>query len=672
VSRSSYASGALDALLRWLPAAGLALLLVAHGGGWLVLAPVRELDAGWHDARLRAFAPDRPNDRVAVVDIDERSLAELGRWPWGRDQLARLIERLFERERVALVGLDLILAEPERPTALAAVQRLADGPLRDNQAFQELWAQQRDALDPDRQLEAALRRYPVVLGFHLNPGPDAGRSGQLPPPLLPVGAMEGLARFDGYGANLPRLAKASRGAGFLDTWVDADGLRRRAPLLVEVAGQVHGSLALATCLASLGPAAVPSVLGSPNERRLQWRAGERVLEVRVGDGGDIVLPYAALSGQATRVSALDVMQDRVPAGSLEGRIVLIGASAAGLGDRHATPVSQHLPGVQGHAALLSALLDGRVPHRPPWTAQAQVATLMVLLLVLAPLLWRLAPTPAGLATLILALGLAAMNAAAWVLRDWALPLAAPVLLCAGLFAWRVFYGHVRERSARHRLEALFGQYVPPELVKRMSQDPQHYDMQGRNAELTVLFADLRGFTRLSETMPASELAQLMNDFLSEMTDIVREYGGTLDKYIGDSVMAFWGAPVADPQHARHALEAAQAMLARLPALNARFVARGWPALSLGIGINSGTMVVGDLGSRHRRAYTVLGDAVNVAARLQGLTARLGADILLGEGTQARLPPGSTRHLAIEHLRGRQSPVAVYVPADPAAGGAQKS
>lgn len=198
----------------------------------------------------------------------------------------------------------------------------------------------------------------------------------------------------------------------------------------------------------------------------------------------------------------------------------------------------------------------------------------------------------------------------------ALPLAGPLLLLAGLFDRRVFFGHFLESRDRRRLATLFGQYVPPELVDHMSLGPSRNGMQGRNAELSVMFADLRGFTALSETMDPTDLAALINEFLSEMTENVRRRGGTLDTYVGDAAMAFWGAPMPNPLHARLAVEAALAMQAAMPALNRRFTQRGWPSLALGIGINSGPMVVGDLGSRHRRAYTVLGDAVNVAARLQ--------------------------------------------------------
>lgn len=665
MSRSSSGSrAAFDTALRWLPGCLLALLLGLHAAGLWVLTPVRQLDAAWHDVRLRAFAREVPDPRVAIVDIDERSLAALGRWPWGRARLAELIEALFEREGAAVVGLDLILAEAEQPAALAFIDGLAANDLRNDAAFQAVWARRRSELDGDARLAAVLQRHPVVLGFHGLRGAGAQRIGALPKPMLAAADVPPLARFEGYGGNLPAFVDAARGAGFLDVWVDSDGTRRRAPLLAQVDGNVHGSFSLALALAAQGGRA-PALVRAPGGDTLWIGTSPGARQpVRLGAQAEIVLPYARPSGLAPVHAAVDVIQGRLPAGRLQGRLVLIGTTAAGLADRHVTPVSEHLPGVQGHAALLSALLDGQVPYQPGFSRQAEGAALMVVLLGLGWLLWRLAPTPGAWLTIGFALTLMAANAWAWVAHQWALPLAAPLILATGLFAWRLFLGQLRERRERRRIEALFGQYVPPELVATMSRDPGHHDMQGRNAELTVLFADLRGFTHLSESMPAAELAAMMNAFFSEMTDIVRAHGGTLDKYIGDSVMAFWGAPLPDPEHALHAVQAAQAMCARLPGLNEQFASRGWPALSLGVGINTGTVVVGDLGSRHRRAYTVLGDAVNVASRLQGLGGRLGHDILLGEGTFALLPPASCRPLGPQRLRGRSLPVEAYTPVGP--------
>lgn len=662
VSRSSSGSRALDTGLRWLPACLLALLLGLHTAGLWVLTPVRQLDAVWHDARLRAFARDVPDTRVAIVDIDERALAALGRWPWSRARLADLLEGLFEREGASVVGLDLILAEPEQPAALALMDALAAGELRHNADFQALWARRRGELDGDARLAVVLKRHPVVLGIHGLRGAGAERSGALPQPSVRVDEALPLASFEGYGGNLSVFNAAARGAGFLDVWVDSDGVRRRAPLLARIDGGVHGSFALAMALAAQGGDRPPKLERSQDGYAL-WMGADPTASrpVRIGAQADIVLPYPRVAGLAPVHSAVDVIQGRVPAGSLKGRLVLVGTTAPGLGDLHATPVSAHLPGVQGHAALLSALLDARVPYEPGFSRRAEGLALLLVLAGLGSLLWRLAPMSGAILTGVGLIALSTANAWAWVAHQWALPLAAPLILATGMYAWRLIFGQVRERRERRRIETLFGQYVPPELVASMSRDVGHYDMQGRNAELTVLFADLRGFTRLSESLPAAELAAIMNAFFSEMTDIVRAHGGTLDKYIGDSVMAFWGAPVADPQHALHAVQAAQAMCARLPALNALFASKGWPPLSLGVGINTGTVVVGDLGSRHRRAYTVLGDAVNVASRLQGLGSRLGQNILIGEATFALLPPSMCLHLGQQPLRGRSLPVEVYTP-----------
>ena len=216
-------------------------------------------------------------------------------------------------------------------------------------------------------------------------------------------------------------------------------------------------------------------------------------------------------------------------------------------------------------------------------------------------------------------------------------------------------------GARSRLTRLFGQYVPPELVEEMSHEAERYSMTSRSAELTVLFADVRGFSGIAERLPAGELSSMMNLLFSHLTDTVRSHRGTLDKYIGDSVMAFWGAPVHDPQHAQHAVDAALAMRERLPAINAELTRRGWPTVDVQIGVNTGHMVVGDMGSRHRRAYTVMGDAVNLAARLQQLCSDEQLGVVLGDNTHRQLHNTLCQALGPLQLRGRDSPVQVWVP-----------
>lgn len=647
-----------DSLLRWLPGVLLAFLLVLHALGVADLAPVRQLDAAIHDLRVRQSGSRPPPAQIAVIDIDDASLGEIGRWPWSRAQLADLIERLFVDHGVAVVGLDIILAEADLSSGLPVLQAWADGPLKDDAAFQALLRSRRAELDPDARLADTLQRRPVVLGFHVEARPDTRRAGALPSPLTRAPATATLPRFESFGGNLARFAQAARGAGFLDSWVDPDGVRRRAPLLAAIDRQVYGAFALEVLRVGLQARDVRVLEQGGHAVAVELAGPAGVRRLPLGRHAGVVLPFAGVGGQVRAVSAVDVLRSRVPIGSLRGHWVIVGTSAAGLGDRHATPVAEYMAGVQVHANLLGALRDGPVATEPRWAPWLEAATLVTLLLLITPLAWRRMWPAAAMAAGLLVL-LVGANATLWFQGHWAVPLAGPLLLLLALVGWRLVYGRVWEQRDRRRLEALFGLYVPPELVEHMSRDPGHYDMRGRNAELTVLFADLRGFTRLSEQLAPADLAALMNDFLSAMTDIVRQHGGTLDKYIGDAVMAFWGAPVDDPAHATHAVAAGQAMLARMADLNAGFARRGWPALSLGIGINSGVMVVGDLGSRHRRAYTVLGDAVNVAARLQESTPRFGVDLLLGEATRDRLSAERCRLVATAQLRGRAAPVTIY-------------
>jgi adenylate cyclase len=223
----------------------------------------------------------------------------------------------------------------------------------------------------------------------------------------------------------------------------------------------------------------------------------------------------------------------------------------------------------------------------------------------------------------------------------------------------LWFNYLPAARIQLQMQDLFGQYVPPELVQKMAQNPSHYSMEGRAAELTVLFSDIRGFTRISEKLPAKELALLINEYLTEMSMVIRANGGTLDKYIGDAIMTFWGAPVADAQHAQHALDSARAMMQALPALNQRFEAKGWPRLQFGVGINTGPMTVGDMGSKVRRSYTVMGDSVNLASRLESLTKHYGVALLIGQATQIALP--NTPLLEVDRVRvkGKDEAVTIY-------------
>ncbi|HQN11982.1 MAG TPA: adenylate/guanylate cyclase domain-containing protein, partial [Quisquiliibacterium sp.] len=354
------------------------------------------------------------------------------------------------------------------------------------------------------------------------------------------------------------------------------------------------------------------------------------------------------------------------------RIVLVGTSAPGLTDLRATPLSAAFPGVEIHAGLLSGALDQAQRHpikvRSPLADTGMLALLLVLGGVLAAAMPMLgAPGVLGLGA-VSASGVWIAGAVAWSHHGVLLPVAATLLAVAALTLLNLSLGYLIEGRARRAVAGLFGEYVSPALVERMMRDPQRYSRaSSENRELTILFVDIRGFTRIAETMDPEALREYINVFLTVMTEIVHRHGGTLDKYIGDAVMAFWGAPLEDARHADHAVAAAIAMLEAVERLNTMLAGRGMPPLRIGVGVNTGVVRVGDLGSRLRRAYTVIGDPVNLAARFEGLTRQYDAPIIVGETTMRQAGGQRFRALGSARVAGREEPVLIYAPESVAAG-----
>lgn len=670
MSRSSSANSLLPrrwaGWLRWFSGLGLLLLLLAHATQRLELGAVSALERYLYDQRLAWAAPNETDPRIVVVDIDDRALLEHGRWPWRRGLLAELVTRCFEQEGAVLLGLDLVLAEADNSSGLAALERLADGPLADNPAFVSQLQTLRPVLDDDGRLAQALARHPVVLGFYFSAAAvNNTRSAALPTPLFDARApgLSGLLtlpNWPGHGGNLAQLQAAAGQAGFLNAIADSDGLTRSGLLLARQGDAVFASLPLRLAQIALNrPQATPRFATDGSLLGLQLEHASSPLWIASDGQSRVLLPFRRLSADFKHYSAADLLSDRLPADALRGRIVLLGSSAPGLLDQRATPLAPLYPGVAVQATVLAGLLDGSLTHDPVHAPALQALQLLLIAGILLLALPRLSLAGGSLLTLALLLVMLSLNLVAWKVWREAWPLAGPLCLLLALFGLHLLLAHLGERGARRRLTRLFGHYVPAALVAEMSQRPEQYSMASRNAELTVMFADVRGFTGISERLSPQELAELMNEYFSVMAQIIGAHRGTVDKYIGDAVMAFWGAPLDDPDHARHAVQAASAMQGCLAALNRRFSARGWPALRISIGINTGQMVVGDLGSYERRAYTVLGDAVNLAARLQALCAEREVDILIGERTYAAVPNLHATPLGEQFLRGRAAPLQVF-------------
>jgi adenylate cyclase len=624
--------------IRILVTAILAVLSIIHASGWREFTPLTLLDETLYDARLKLTMPGTLDERVVIIDIDERSLNRLGQWPWNRARIAQLADELTQRQQVAALSLDVVFAEPDRSSALDLLQRLAREDLRHDTEFTRWLARAGDDLDNDAVLARTLARAPVVLGYYFTSDRDGQRSGRLPPPVATLDAPPpGALTWSGYGANIPRLAQAARGAGFFNSMASLDGSVRFVPLLAVFEGGLYESLAVAMLRVGQG---IPPL----RVRFGQNHAAGPLQDMAIGAGplvpmnkrGTVGVPFRGPGGphggSFRYYSAADILDGRLPAGSLRRRYALIGSTTPGLLDLRTTPVGEAYPGVEIHANLISALLDGRTVHRPDDARAWDMLVLLLLGVILSLGLPMLRVTGALVLGQAVTAAVLIGNTALYLGAGLVLTLAGKLTFILTALAINMALGYFAESRARRELAEQFATYVPPELVRAIARNPEHYSMQARSEELTVMFCDLRDFTSRAETLEPLVLQALLNDILSRLTHIIRAHGGTIDKYMGDCLMAFWGAPVSQPDHARLAVRAAIDMRAALAQFNVEQVNAGHSAISAGIGLNTGPMAVGNMGSDVRRAYTVIGDAVNLAARLESLARVYGVDIVVGQTT----------------------------------------
>lgn len=639
-------------------------LFMLHSAGWLRLGYVHKLELWSYDHRIINSMPETKDDRIVIVDIDEKSLAEVGRWPWSRNVIARMVDQLFDRYQAAVVGFDVVFAEPDTSSGLRELEALSRGVLSKEAGFRKVLAQSRRRLDYDSLLASRFKDRPVVLGYYFgNEAREKGRmSGLLPPPVLSKEAFrDGLVTIpvkNSYGANIPILQKSAGVGGHFNPDPDSDGVTRRVPMLLQYKGNYYESLSLAVLRVMFGQPEITS--GFPAKgAALEWLQVAD-LRIPVDSSAAAQIPYRGGQGSFQYVSAVDVIRGRVARQTLEGAIVLVGTTAPGLMDLRSTPVSAVYAGVEIHANMIAGVLDKAIKHAPSYAQGAELVSLALgglLLTFSLPLLgpfWSLALTCGVM------LVDAVINYLAWR-SGLVLPLATQVLLFPGLYAFNASYGFLVESRTKRKITSLFGQYVPPQIVSTMSKDPEHFTMEAEAREMTVLFTDVVGFTTISEKLTPKELATFMNEYLSAMTAIIYEHGGTVDKYIGDAIMAFWGAPLHDPDHALHAVQAASAMRKRMVTLQQEMTIQGFPEIKIGIGVNSGQMRVGNMGSSFRVAYTVMGDAVNLASRLEGLTRQYDTWVIVGEATRALIEGYVWRELDLVRVKGKHEPVAIFEP-----------
>lgn len=618
-----------------------------------------------YDLRLKQFLSPEKDPRIVIVDIDEKSLAEEGRWPWNRNKLAVMLDQLFDNYGVAIVGFDMVFSEADTSIDMRDLQQQISA--RDDLNSSEQFSLLLDEMNSDANFSQAITDRPVVLGYLFDRSDKKLQVGYPGNPVIatdPALQQLPIPQASGVISSLNQLQSASVWNGFFDNpMVDPDGVYRRVPVIQRYQEEYYPSLALSMLLALFGEEQVSAVVesdatGARNALVAVEAAG---LNIPVDQYGAVLVPYRGPQGSFPYISATDVINGKADPADLEGTIVLIGTSAAGLLDLRVTPMSNRYSGVEVHANILSGMLDERILHQPDYTLGVELLQLIITGVLLSLLIPRTSVTIATLATLLWVAILVAVNLYVWAELMWVIPLGYTLILVVTLFLFQQTTGYFFETRNIAQLANQFGQYIPPEVVEELSQQDQSVQLTGENREMSVFFSDVRGFTSLSEQLNPQQLTRLMNIYLTGMTAVIHQHRGTVDKYIGDAVMAFWGAPLHDENHARHSLQAAMKMLEILPELNQQLEAENLPPVSVGMGINTGPMNVGNMGSSFRMAYTVMGDAVNLASRLESLTKYYGCQLLVSDEVARQVPEYLYRTLDRVQVKGRSEAVEILEP-----------
>ncbi len=643
------------------------LLLALHFAG---LPALNQLGLLLFDAYQRAAPRPYEDAPVRIVDIDDETIAREGQWPWPRTDVARLTKALTDAGASA-IGYDIVFSEPDRTSPKRAAEILSRNP-----AAHSDFADVKALTDHDVLFARQLAASPTVPGFFLTREKSATR------PAVKAGmAISGtppfahMLSYSGSIVPLPLLSGAATGAGFVSIVGDGDGIVRRAPLLSRLGDTIYPSLSLESLRVAQGAGAIIVKStdasgemgggGNPQENDVvALKVGQ--FEVPTSPAGELWMYYTENHPERV-VPAWKIMDGTLPPKELErlfaGRIIFVGTGAAGLRDLISTPIRERELGVMVHAQAIEQMVLGKFLVRPDWGPGVESAAILVFGIGLSFALARLGAAYGGL---IAALFFGGTFGASWyafkeqgLLIDPVVPALTVVLAYIGV----TLFSFYREERARAYIRNAFDRYLSPELVERIAKDPGQLQLGGEERDMTVMFCDIRGFSAISEGLGAQQIIRFLIEFLTPMTDLLLAHKATIDKYIGDAILCFWNAPIDDPDHARNAADAVLAMQASLAGLNAEHApgsAEPWPReVRMGIGLNTGLCCVGNMGSAQRLSYSLIGDTVNLASRIEGLTKYYGVGIAVGGATAARIADYAMIELDRVRVVGRSAPETLF-------------
>ena len=595
---------------------------------------------------------------VTIIDIDEKSLAKLGQWPWSRTRIADLITSLTKLGAV-VIAFDIVFAEPDRlnPDVAADTIRNLD---------EETRAKLRALPSNDQILADAMRRSRVVLGESGLPYVLSEYDNTLPLTGLAMLGEEPqpfLLNFPGLLRNVHVLEKAAAGRGLFTIKTERDGIVRRVPMMMQAQGATMPSLSFEVLRVATGT----DTIFIKSEKAGIKSIAVKGFEVPTDRNGQLWVHFAR-HDPSIYVSAVDVLEGRVAPEMIARKLVLIGTSAVGLLDVKTTPIDPVMPGVEVHAQVLESALTRAVLSQPIYAIVAEFCAAIVLgilVIAFAPLFGPVTLVAVG------ALFASLLVGTSWyfytqhrLLIDFTYPL----LSTTSIYLTLIFTSFVREQAQRRQIRSAFGQYLSPALIEQLAQSPEKLVLGGEEREMTIMFSDVRGFTTISESFKSDPqgLTALMNRFLTPLTNAILARKGTIDKYMGDAIMAFWNAPLDDKEHQLHACEAALDMLQRIDVLNKQReqeAQEGGPPyipLNVGVGLNTGVCVVGNMGSDLRFDYSVLGDSVNLASRLEGQSKEYGFPIIVGSRTALAVKDKfAILELDFIMVKGKKEPEVIY-------------
>jgi adenylate cyclase len=621
-------------------------------------APVEELRVRTFDT-FQVIKPRVKTARPAVIiDIDEKSLAKLGQWPWPRTIIADLVDRLTALGAV-VIAFDIVFAEPDRLNPGIAADTIRN---LDDETRNKL----RALPSNDQLLAEAIQRSRVVLGesglpyvlteFDQSmPVTGLAMRGEQPQPFL--------LDFPGLLRNVPVLEAAAAGRGLFTIKTERDGIVRRVPIIMLAQGATMPSLSFEMLRVASGAGTIVTKA----EKAGVQSVGVRGLEIPTDSNGQIWVHFAGRD-PSIYVSAVDVLEGRVGRETIGQRLILIGTSAVGLLDVKTTPIDPVMPGVEIHAQVLESALTGAMLSQPNYGIVVELGAALILGILVIAFAPMFGPT-----TLV---GVGALFATLLVGTSWyfyaehrlLIDFTYPLASTTAIYLTLIFASFVREQKQRRQIRSAFGQYLSPALIEQLAQSPEKLVLGGEEREMTIMFSDVRGFTTISESYKHDPqgLTALMNRFLTPLTNAIIDRKGTIDKYMGDAIMAFWNAPLDDKEHQLNACEAAIDMLDRIDELNEKRKTEaaegGHPyiPLNVGVGLNTGVCVVGNMGSNLRFDYSVLGDSVNLASRLEGQSKEYGFPIIVGSKTALAVKEKfAILELDFIMVKGKKEPEVIY-------------